>query len=349
VSRSKVHSVHQVSSDQLRAALGTALGSYFGAARSIVGLERRPSAFSSSFALEEVDVQLDDGRVLQLMFKDLSRRGLLPEARRGKPPFLYNPLREIETYRKILAPLKLSTPVFYGAAVDPGAGRYWLFLERVPGVELYQVGDLSVWQEAARWLAGLHSHFAQEASAPAQPESSHLIRHDAGFYRLWLRRAQEFVGRAGPSCPDANICSLDWLAQRYHRVVERLAALPATFIHGEFYASNILVQETTGVVRVCPVDWEMAAVGPGLLDLASLTAGQWSEAERMSLALAYRQGLAPGYPGRISDDEFLESLDCCRLHLAMQWLGWSAQWSPPPEHSQDWLAEALFLAEKLIL
>jgi thiamine kinase-like enzyme len=28
--------------------------------------------------------------------------------------------------------------------------------------------------------------------------------------------------------------------------------------------------------RVCPVDWEMAAVGPGLIDLAALTAGWWT-------------------------------------------------------------------------
>jgi len=31
----------------------------------------------------------------------------------------------------------------------------------------------------------------------------------------------------------------------------------------------------------------------------------------------------------------------------VRWLGWSPQWSPPPEHAQDWLHEALSLAEKL--
>ena len=63
------------------------------------------------------------------------------------------------------------------------------------------------------------------------------MRYDADFYRLWLRRALAFApaGRARRG--------LGWLAGRYERVVERLAALPATFIHGEFYASNVLVQE----------------------------------------------------------------------------------------------------------
>ena len=34
-----------------------------------------------------------------------------------------------------------------------------------------------------------------------------------------------------------------------------------TFIHGEFYASNVLVNITGGKLRVCPVDWELAGWG----------------------------------------------------------------------------------------
>jgi len=34
-------------------------------------------------------------------------------------------------------------------------------------------------------------------------------------------------------------------------------------------------------------------------------------------------------------------------HLALQWLGWSADWTPPPEHARDWLVEALAAAERL--
>jgi hypothetical protein len=45
----------------------------------------------------------------------------------------------------------------------------------------------------------------------------------------------------------------------------------------------------------------------------------------------------------------LTALDYCRLHLAVQWLGWAPEWSPPPEHTQDWLGEALGLARKLEL
>jgi aminoglycoside phosphotransferase (APT) family kinase protein len=145
---------------------------------------------------------------------------------------------------------------------------------------------------------------------------------------------------------------LEQLFVNYDRVVERLTALPVTFVHGEFYASNVLVhglaQEEEGEgLRVCPVDWEMAAVGPGLIDLAALTAGGWTADEREALALAYHAAFVPHENWPPAPEAFLVALDYCRLHLAVQWLGWSPGWSPPPEHAQDWLDEALGLAEKL--
>jgi hypothetical protein len=42
-----------------------------------------------------------------------------------------------------------------------------------------------------------------------------------------------------------------------------------------------------------------------------------------------------------------EQLNLCSLHLAVQWLGWSAHWSPPPEHAQDWVRQATRAAERI--
>jgi hypothetical protein len=63
--------------------------------------------------------------------------------------------------------------------------------------------------------------------------------------------------------------------------------------------------------------------------------------------LAYHAALVPREDWPPAPEAFLVALDHCRLHLAVQWLGWSPGWSPPPEHAQDWLGEALGLAEKL--
>ena len=102
----------------------------------------------------------------------------------------------------------------------------------------------------------------------------------------------------------------------------------------------MLVRRGPAARRVCPVDWEMAAVGPGLLDLAALTAGGWSRRERDAIARAYCDALRRRRCRRLPQ-ELLEALDCALLHLAVQWLGWSADWTPPAEHRQDWLGEAL--------
>jgi hypothetical protein len=41
------------------------------------------------------------------------------------------------------------------------------------------------------------------------------------------------------------------------------------------------------------------------------------------------------------------ALEDARLLVAVQWLGWSDGWRPPPEHAHDWLADALDAAERL--
>ena len=122
---------------------------------------------------------------------------------------------------------------------------------------------------------------------------------------------------------------------------------PSTLIHGEFYASNILIQETREGRRICPVDWEMAAVGPGLIDLAALSSGAWAERERTEMAVAYHDVLLSEGGPRFPFEDLLPALDDCRLHLAIRWLGWAPVWSPPPENAHDWLGEAIALSEKM--
>jgi hypothetical protein len=325
--------------DDLAATLSAVLSGHFGRPVRVAGVERRRSDYSSSFALDELDVRLADGATVPVVLKDLSRPAILEGARRARPAFRYDPLREIRTYRDLLAPARLGTAVYYGSSVDPGAGRHWLFLGRVPGVRLNEVGDFAAWEEAARWLARLHTAFApraEELGCDGWP------RHDAEHYRVWADRAAEFARATDPPLPQAVADRLGRLVEGYDRVIRRLLALPVTLIHGEFYPSNVLIEQRDGRARVCPVDWETASVGPGLIDLAALTAGDWTDDQRWAFVSAYREVLPGG-----SEDEVLTDLDYCRLHSAVQWAGWSTDWSPPPECARDWLEDALALAESL--
>ena len=101
--------------------------------------------------------------------------------------------------------------------------------------------------------------------------------------------------------------------------------------------------------RVAPVDWELAALGSGFVDLAALATG-WGPSERDELELAYLDATRELGASEALPDDPGAALDLCRLHLAVQWLGWAAPgWTPPAEHRRDWLGEALALAEELRL
>jgi hypothetical protein len=307
-----------VTDRELRAELARALGG------PVTALRRRPLAYRSSYAIEELDVRLGDGSSRRLLLKDVSRAALAPEAAGAKPGFLLDPRREIAVYRDILGPLEVGTPALLASVADPGTDTFWLVLERVAGELLWQADGWDAWEATARWLAELHLRRV--------PASSVLLRYDETWLRTWLARAIAF---APPG-------SLHRLARGFDAVVSRLAAWPASLLHGELYPSNVLVER--GGVRV--IDWEMAGVGPGVLDLAALTAGGWSADERARLVRAYHRTWTAG-GGRASEAELLETLEHARLAVALQWLGWSGDWTPPPEHAHDWLTDALVAAERV--
>jgi hypothetical protein len=305
----------------------------------IVRLEIFPCVERTSFQLADLEMELENGSILRLVLKDLGLKNVHETARRVKPGFLYEPLREVRTYQEILSREHLGTAHFYGAVVRPDEDLYWLFLEKVPGMRLTQVGDDIAWLEAARWVADLHSRFSRESEALSR--SVPLLRYDAPFYRLWLDRAEKFhVCKVGRTVWES-------LVDTYGRSIERLIRLPSTLIHGEFYGSNILVEKSREGGRIRPVDWEMAAFGPGPIDLAALGSGAWTERERTEMARTYHDALlSNGWP-RFPFEDLLLALDDCRLHLAIRWLGWAPDWSPPPENAHDWLAEAIALSDKM--
>lgn len=347
----------EIASGELRAALQSCLDHTFGVPRPIATIERRVSDYRSSFALEELTVEFKCGQTLSIIFKSLGRKALAAGARQAKPEFLDDPLREIEVYRTILAREAWGTAVCYGTVVDEARDRYWLFLEKVPGVELNTVGDFAVWQHVARWLARMHVRGTVLLPSLGAAARQRLLRCDAAYFGCWIARAERFLRSDTP--PD-QAAAFQRLARRYDRVVEQLTALSATLIHGEFYASNILVvnahraslparpgRRAEELLRIAPVDWELAAIAPGLIDLAALVSGNWPDERRRSLAQAYRQELAGIGQADCDFESMWTALSYCRLHLAIQQLGWSANWSPPPAHAHDWLAEAFQLADEL--
>jgi aminoglycoside phosphotransferase (APT) family kinase protein len=286
------------------------LGEYFGTPTRVEVTSSREGTYVSSWSQREVDVRLADGRQLSLLVKSFE------PASGAKPDLVVDTRREERIYRDLLPALEGGTPRFYGVAEDGS-----LVLERVAGTPLWQVGDFTKWLEAARWAGRLHSTFERVPS-----RSSGLLPYDDAYYRAWPARARENL---------PEVALLDAVAGDYDAVVRLLLALPTTIIHGEFHASNIIVRDNDddGGGGICVLDWETAAVGPGLMDLADLTSGGWDADRRGALAEAY-------FSATDQPTAAPAALAACRLHRALQWLGWSHDWNAPPHHANDWLDEA---------
>jgi Ser/Thr protein kinase RdoA (MazF antagonist) len=301
--------------------LREAVGRLFGASEI---LRCDPHPLRSSCPVWELELERGEAGRLAVMLKDLGPAGLSADARRAKPSFLHDATREIDTYRLALAGHGLGTAEFHGAHVVPARQRYWLFLELVDGVPLWQSGHGLEWAAAAAWLAKLH-----QLGAGAHPGLG--ASYGARFYAWWMPRALRFAPEAG----------LEPIESVHRWAVERLAAAPRTLVHGEFYPSNVLVR--AGPDReICPVDFELAGTGPGVLDLAALSTGLPDEVAA-SLVSAYLAALASPPPRA----ELEVLLLCARLHLAVRWLGWSGEWRPPRHQAHDWAREARVVAERL--
>lgn len=292
-------------------------------------LSRRPSEYRTSFPLEELEVELPGEGRAKIVRKCLDWDELDPSAQLAKPRFLHDPDREPYVYERLLPLAPPGPPRLLELAADGG-----LCLERIDGRPLSEVGERRLWEAAAGWLGRFHAAFEGAAAAPLAGAS--LLEHDADFHRFWLVRARSFAA-SGPGPGTA----LDWLDARHEQVVEALSAMGRTVLHGEFYASNVLVAEDRGSTSVAPVDWELAGPGPGALDLAALVCG-WPATDREAMRRAYGAGRGRELPTR--------ELDLARLQVAVQWLGWAPpEWAPPPDQRRDWAAEAIEIAEELEL
>jgi hypothetical protein len=314
--------------DVVQAALERALSEMRGATVTIARFSRRPFAYETSFAIDSLDVELDSGERLGLLAKDVGPDGLSPEAAATKPAHTLDPDREIAVYRDLLGPAALSTPAFHGAAVDPDLGRWWLFLERIDGEVLTDVGEVPVWCDVAAWAARLGG---VGDTVPS------LLRRDSSWHRHWIDAAIVRLQEGGMT----DRATAEALDLHGSELVERLLSLPQAFVHGELYPANVLVERTgEGPARIAPVDWELAGIGPYALDLAALVSG-WSGEDRLAICRAFHRALPPD--GQPAFEDLTAAVDLCQLALALQWIGWSADWVAPEAQRHDWRGEAAWL------
>jgi hypothetical protein len=272
--------------------------------------------YSSSYPAYVVTVALAGGEKLKLFLKDHAYSIL------AKDDLRLRGRREHLVYRRLLADADLGQPGFYGSVWDEEEERFWLLLEFVTGT-LIRDCEFEDWVTAVRWLGRLQRHFANQLDR--LESCDFLAEHDTEFFMSRAERALPATAEFSPRLGQR----LEVLVTGYEEIVKVMVAQPKTLVHGVYRPQNIIVHVPSQPCRVCPTDWERAAIGSPLYDLAFLCDGYESE-DLYRLWDAYGEELARD-GGSLPDRDRMRYLtDCVRLHRVMNWLSLSRSRRYPP-------------------
>jgi aminoglycoside phosphotransferase (APT) family kinase protein len=302
--RADLRSDHEATND-LRVVIETALRAEYGPS-AVRTLERAAFALSSSYPAEVVRVGLVDGQTLTIFLKDLSTRRYDVDLRERRS-------REIAVYRDLLAGADLGTARYYGSVVDPARNRFWLLLEHVEGSRVDYEG-FELWVRAAAWLGRLQAYVAAHPDLLGRCRLVRPLTTD--FFLATAAAAERAAAAYGPDLGARVARAL----RGYPDLAAGWTIQPFTLVHGCYRPQNIVLGRSGATLRVCPVDWETAALGPSGYDLAYLSDG-YDDGHRRIFVEAYRTEAARHGLHVHEDDEAEVLLDGCDLHKNLKTLG----------------------------
>lgn len=250
----------------------------------------------------------------------------------GRAGLAHPGVREAGLYRSLAVQLPMATPALIAA---DSAGS-WLVLEAVdaqPAPTPWTAADL---HDAISLLVSLHERFwglAEDLSA--YPWLARPLTLD---YEIHVYAAAQALGRIvrheqpaalAHSAPLISI--LGRLISQADRIVQPLRALPFTLLHGDFGQRNLLRDEDGDPIVL---DWQLAAIGPGVLDLLVMaTNTRWEQGSlplpEAELTDHYRREVARCLHLEWTDDEWARLWDHALLWRFMQEeLSWAAGADP---------------------
>jgi len=284
--------------------------------RAITRVRELPAPRATSYGLRRLAADLAGDGTLDLLVKtfDVSPHAVDVTLLRGA--------RERFVYEAVLANRALGTARLHGTVWDDIRNRHWLVLEFVEGVKLRHSLENRV--AAAGWLGRLQASVAGEEDDLARP--GYLLQYNHAYFHDTADRARQAVGSRSGTLR----ARLEGVLVGYESVTRVLSFRRPTLVHGSYRSSNVLVDTRCTPARVCPLDWELAAIGPPIHDLAFLADGYDPRAVG-EMCRAYGQGLtAAGQP--VPDTtEMVEDIERLRLHKVLRSLARSAEWAYPYE------------------
>ena len=265
----------------------------------IAHVHRERSNFESSYGAEVLTVEAASGERTRLFLKDFGRTAFRKDDAADRRE------RELHVYRDLLPDMGLDTARYHGSLWDEGHGRFWLLLELVDGEEV-RYRPLEDWVAAAGWVGRLHGtgRWAERLA-----ESPLLIRHDEAYFHRRAELALRDVELFGPHLGGR----LERVLRSYGPVVDTMASLPGCLVHGTYRAANVMRATGDPRPRICPLDWELAALGSPLHDLATFVDG-FEPPELDRLLDAYIDEARPHGAAIPQGRELRHTIDCFRLH-----------------------------------
>ncbi len=220
--------------------------------------------------------------------------------------------REVGFYQSLASQLPLPTP----ALVAGSPVGDWLILEELRDARTPSHWQASDYKAAIDALSHLHERFwGLGEDLDAFPWLSRPLHADFEVHVAAAQKAIEKIITLGHPEPLAGaperLQVLSKLASDAAHVVQPLRRVPSTLLHGDYWPGNIAVLEDGSQVVY---DWQLAAVGPAMIDLlVFVTKSSWwfgdlplSEAEIIQL---YRQELEERVQIRWEDEEWAELWD----------------------------------------
>jgi len=265
-------------------------------------LDRQRNPYASTFPSEILTCRFEDGHTVRLLCKYTAGHEHNSFGHRGGVGY------EAEVYQRVLAPIGMSAPAFYGDFRDAETGEPWLAIEFLEDAKLADEAlDIpKALESAAAWAGRFHA-------LTGNSSFDFLNRYDGDYYAQWASRTSALAAHWHARLP--------WLEQLCRRAPDSLRALagrPATVIHGEFTPHNVLLRGN----EVFPVDWESAAIGLAEVDLVCLT-DKWTPEIAARCERAYASARFPsGLPV-----DWHVTLDFASLYWDFRWLGDRPDWT----------------------
>lgn len=300
-----------VENDELDSWIQNVVAERVADANQISGIRRTRLPHIGSYECEQVTIELRDGARIALFLKDYARSRLSkdhPGRRR---------LRELRVYEELLSDVELGTPRFYGSMWDEGAGKYRILIESIDA-EIVKNIDERNGIPAVEWLARMQRYFLDRTEQLA--ECGFLIEHDMSYYDSRAASAYRDVWDGAPSCAHTLRHALDC----YRRNVDSMISQPRCLVHGGYIPWHIIVDRHVEPPRVCVVDWELAARGGTLFDLATFI-DDGAGPLRDKLCAAYRDAANSYGVPVLPEAQMKHTIECFRLHRVVDWLSRSAE------------------------